>query len=266
MEDFDKLQELIRPEQIHQLREPVAMPKQASFFRYVHRLRDRVEQGKLHLDEDELIRRMDELLMMDTPSEVLLRRVFASLACTESIAALRAIELVLPELTGSKREWALLAELQLRISIVGDLLGERQVAMTSGLGGSGTLIRINGIVLSRDFAPWLPYQQELMTEELRRCCSEEGGSLEEEIWGECFYIFVVLLPYNSDIMPLIRGYVKQCNEYGQFIQMDCMVTNLQKFTAEDANKLIDELKQSQDNQQQDQTPTLDDQLTQSSDL
>ncbi|MDO4691759.1 MAG: hypothetical protein Q4A64_02680 [Porphyromonadaceae bacterium] len=265
MEDLDRLQELIRPEQIHQLREPVGMPKQASFFRYVHRLRERVERGKIQLDEDKLIRQMDEVLLMDPPGEVLLRRVFGSLACTESISALRAIELVLPELTGTKREWALLAELQLRIGIVGDLLGERQVAMTSGLGGSGTLIRINGIMLSQDFAPWLPYQRELMTEELRRCCSEEGGSLEEEIWGDCFYIFVVLLPYTCDIMPLIRGYIKQCNEYGQFIQKDCMVTNLQKFTALDAQRLVQELQESQENQQQDQTPLFDDPLNQSAD-
>lgn len=218
------------------------MQRQTSFFRYVHRLRARLERGSLSLDEAELLRQIDDLIIQELPNEVNLRRAFASLACTESITALRAIEQILPELSGVKREWALLAELQLRMAVMGDLLGERQVALSSGLGGLGTLIRINGILVSQGCLPWQNYQRELISAELAGYCQPIGGNVEEETWGECFYIFVLLVPYTCDIMTLLDDCIRQCNQYGQFIQKNCMVTNIQKLTVSDALLFVEEMR------------------------
>lgn len=229
-------QPLPKAEHVHQLREPVAVQRQANFFLYIRRLRALVRSGRIRLNEEALIEELEEVVSLDSPTEARLRRLFGCIACTNSIAALRAVEELIPLLSGSKREWALLAELQLRMNVIGDLVGEQQVALASGLGGEGTLVRLNGVLVSQEGAPWLDFQKRLLHDELERTCREQTGRLESEIWGEYYYIFVILLPYTSDMAGIILRFVGEVNTFGSFVHTDSLLTNIEELTSADAEE------------------------------
>lgn len=245
-----------KAEHVHQLREPVAVQRQANFFLYVRRLRALVRLGRIRLDEEALTQELEEVLSLDTPTEAKLRRLFGCIACTNSITALRTIEELVPLLSGSKREWALLSELQLRMNVIGDLVGEQQVALASGLGGEGALVRLNGVLVSQGGTPWLDFQRRLIHDELDKTCREHTGRLESEIWGDYYYIFVILLPYTSDMTSIILGFVSEVNMFGSFVHPDSLLTNIEELTGKDAEEFAQEIL-SAPKQNYDTPPTFD---------
>lgn len=211
---------------IHQLSEPVSILIQGQFYMQSRELRQQVERGEVELDEEALMRLAERIAVDGTTPTAMLSHVFIHLACTGSIRVLRFIEGLLPELTGEARAWALLAHLDLKMRVLSDLLDEQQVVLSSGLGGEGTLIRINGYCIHRDFARWEPYQRELMSRELADACTGVGGRVEEELWGEEYMIYRCLLPYHTEVARVVESFIASCNQYGEFILSDSHVTNV----------------------------------------
>lgn len=225
---------------IHQLREPVSVQLQGVFFAQVRERRKALLKQEVHAkDEGELINRIEHLLSSTKPhSANRLRPFFVHLACCSSIKALRFAERLSQQSEGEIRELALLSELELRMQVYEELTEQPQALLASGLGGDGELIRINGVAIQRHFSPWEAYQQKLLHEELVYLCQEQGGYLEEELWGEEYYGFRLMLPYYINIAELIGQYLNTCNEYGQFLHPDCHVTNMLLLKHEHIQELV----------------------------
>lgn len=214
---------------IHQLREPVSVQTQGIFFAEVRNKRQALlgNNGGHRRDDAVIMARIDRLLeTKPLPEGSRMRLYFVHLACCESIEALRFAENLVERCEGEARELALLAELELRMRIYEDLTEQPQALLASGLGGEGELIRLNGIAMQRNFEPWQDYQRELLHQELTQLCEEQGGYIEEELWGQEYYGFRLMLPYYMDIAEMIEQYLNTCNEYGQFLHPDCHVTNM----------------------------------------
>lgn len=226
---------------IHQLREPVPVQMQAQFHAEVRAIRNEMARGERPpIDEPRMIERLGRLLTEPSPRHTVDRMMlyFRRLACCKSIEALRFAELLCERLEGDLRYLALMSELELRMQVYEDLTDEPQALIASGLGGVGELVRLNGVAMQARFEPWETYQRELMHSELSRLCEEEGGRIEEELWGQEYYGFRLLIPYYSDVPSLIETFIAGCNEYGQFIHPDCRVTNLILLTHEDIQQVV----------------------------
>lgn len=227
---------------IHQLREPVPVDLQGVFFTQVRLRRKQLESGEasgqMHTAEALMEKLKTMLEHRGSRGRERLMPYFVRLACTGSIEALRLVEGLIPELEGIARHLALMTELELRMQVYEALTAEPQALLASGLGGEGELIRLNGIAMQRDFAPWQDYQRELLHQELALICQEQGGYIEEELWGDEYYGFRLMLPYHLDIAHIIEYYLNQCNEYGQFLHPDCHVTNMILLTHEHIQEVV----------------------------
>lgn len=225
---------------IHQLREPVPVQLQGLFFAEVRTRRQNLLEDKAKQpSEGDLMRRIEEILGEEPRRETQrLMLYFTRLACCQSIEALRFAEGLIERLDGEARYLALMTELELRMQVYEDLTEQPQALIASGLGGEGELIRLNGIAMQLRFEPWQPYQRELLHSELELLCREHGGYIEEELWGQEYYGFRLMLPYYMDIAEMIEQYLNTCNEYGHFLHPDCHVTNMLLLTHEDIQEVV----------------------------
>ncbi len=226
---------------VHQLREAVPMALQGAFFFAVRTRRKAIaEEGAKLASEQEIIQRVETLrqdLGEELSAEQLLEPL-TDLACCDSVEALRYVEGLIEQSEGNVRSLLLLVELEIRMQVHEQLTDEPQAIIASGLGGEGELIRLNGVAMQRQFEPWQAYQKELLHRELELICQESGGYLEEELWGEVYYGFRIMLPYYLDIAEIIEQYLNTCNEYGQFLHPDCHVTNMVLLNHEDLQELV----------------------------
>lgn len=231
---------------IHQLREPVPVHLQGLFFAQVRGRRQEILAGKAKQpSEESLLRRVEQVLFDERVEDSeRLMLYFTRLACCDSIEALRFAEGLIARLDeGVARHLALMTELELRMQVYEDLTEQPQALIASGLGGEGELIRLNGIAIQVDFKPWEPYQRELLHNELSLICEAQGGYIEEELWGEEYYGFRLMLPYYIDIAEQVELFLNTCNEYGRFIHPDCHVTNMILLTHEDIQTVVNLRKQ-----------------------
>lgn len=231
---------------IHQLREPVPVHLQGLFFAQVRGRRQEILAGKAKQpSEESLLRRVEQVLFDERVEDSeRLMLYFTRLACCDSIEALRFAEGLIIRLDeGVARHLALMTELELRMQVYEDLTEQPQALIASGLGGEGELIRLNGIAIQVDFKPWEPYQRELLHNELSLICEAQGGYIEEELWGEEYYGFRLMLPYYIDIAEQVELFLNTCNEYGRFIHPDCHVTNMILLTHEDIQTVVNLRKQ-----------------------
>lgn len=225
---------------IHQLREPVPVSLQGAFFAQVRHRRAKEAEGRAtQIGEADLMRRIDEITSEEPmPDAERLMLYFSRLACCESIEALRFTEALLDRLDGTARHLALMTELELRMRVYEDLTEEPQAIIASGLGGEGELIRVNGVAMQRSFEPWQAYQRDLLHNELAELCSQSGGYVEEELWGQEYFGFRLMLPYNFDIAGMIEDFLNTCNEFGNFLHPDCHVTNMIFLTHEHIQEIV----------------------------
>lgn len=124
---------------VHQLDEPIPIELQASYFRLSAEMRRR----GIQLSENE-VQDAEQLLFDPVLSDDIKKMTLLRLAITGNITVFRIIERYLESAPDSMRPWALMAQLEARIGILSDLVDEKQLVITSGLGGRAIRIRAEG--------------------------------------------------------------------------------------------------------------------------
>ncbi|GAD04474.1 hypothetical protein HQ45_06980 [Porphyromonas crevioricanis] len=214
--------------QIHQLEEPVPLPLQAEYFKQSIALRMTKGEGNPHnyptMDAEKLIFDQDKPLSTR-------RMALSRLAMSGRVEAYRVIEdflKIAPE--GELRQWAMMAKLECRVAMMSDLVDERQIAVASGLGGRGDLMRFMGLFHTVHLQEFEPFQVELFTKELQYRMEQYGGEVEDISVGYNYIQISFLLPIQSPIKEIFVGFILECNLYGNFLGDSFMVTNSQPIT------------------------------------
>lgn len=215
------------------------MHLQALYIRSARLVRKQRSQQILKLSNREIVEQANIVLqdLEADPSDQ--QEQLARLASTASIEALRLVEAVLPRLEGTTRGWALMAELDLKMSIVSDLVDTRQVMLSSGLGGQGKLVRLHGFVLYQTTAQLEPYQKNILTQELTYIITKAGGQVESVELSERFILFSILVPLGRDMEELVKTYISSCNELGSLLSYKSYLTNVSPLTRSRVEELLD---------------------------
>lgn len=238
-------------EQIHQLSEHVPMPLQTLYIRLAKLIRKQRAQNILQLTNQEIIEQANIILQDPDADPSEQQEHLARLSSTSSVEALRLVQAVLPKLEGVTRSWALMSELDLKMSIVSDLVDTRQVMLSSGLGGQGRLIRLHGFVLYPESRVIEAYQRDILTKELEYVITRSGGQVESYELTEQFILFSLLVPLDSDIAELIRRYITSCNELGSLLSTRSFLTNVTPLDISRVEELIKEMEEANEDSPQD---------------
>jgi len=182
----------------------------------------------------------EQLFLMDVSVERK-REILLSLAAIDDVKAFRTIEKFVGLAEGEIKQWAVLAMQESRMLIQSSLLDEQQVFISTGLGGKGQKLRYYVVFINKNRQLILTAtQQKLLKNELVFELNQNDGEFESMDFSDGFSTVLVMLPLHSDLKKIFRNIIDECNQYGDFLDDDMIVTNVKVMSR---NEIIDMLKQ-----------------------
>ena len=167
------------------------------------------------------------------------KRILSVLAVSKQIKAYRILEKYLQSPDNALKDWAYMALMESRIALESEFSDEKQVYISTGLGGKGKKLRFYILLLSADGNPFLDYQQKVIEREFAYTLSNEDGEIEQLIMKGNHMEMFVLLPIPSNIKKLVENIMNECNQYGNFLSNAVTVTNVKRLTANEIAQIIE---------------------------
>lgn len=171
------------------------------------------------------------------------KQLLVQLAGLDRVDAFRIIEAYRKEASGEIKSWATLALQESKMIVQSSLLGEKQVFISTGLGGKGQSIRyFIAIINAYSDQEFNSIQQELIESELCYFLKKGDGELEEISFDKNFALGMFLFPLKSDIHEVLKLVIDECNQYGNFLSEEVMLTNVKKMSVNELNEFINKNK------------------------
>lgn len=230
---YKKIQEAISslPENFSILEEQINVELQLEYFNFSRELKE-------NASNDIILQHQSDLFDPAIPvSEK--KRLLALLASIEKVEAFRTIEKYAKNPDPELKDWSILALQESRMVIQSSLMDEQQVYISTGLGGRGQNLRYFVVFIANENTDeYSEVQQKLIHNELLYGLKSCEGILEEINFVAELAIALILLPVKSDIQALFSGIINECNQYGDFIRPDIIITNVKKMTVKEIRDFI----------------------------
>tara|TARA_R110002050_G_scaffold59591_2_gene133022 strand:- start:578 stop:1315 length:738 start_codon:yes stop_codon:yes gene_type:complete len=171
------------------------------------------------------------------------KRLLVQLAAIDDVEAFRIIEAFHKQADDEIKNWSVLALQESRMVIQSSLLGEQQVFISTGLGGKGQNIRYFVAMMHAEAkTPFNETQRKLVESEFRFFLSESEGELEEITFDDHFVTAVFLFPLKQNLHATFKSFIDECNQYGNFLSEDVIITNVKKLDVDEIKEFIKKAK------------------------
>ena len=225
------------PENFSVLEEQIDIEVQMKYFEEAKKIRAIKPAHDSFEHRDELF---DKKISKERKKEILL-----SIAILDDVKAFRTIEKFLEQSKGELKKWAVLALQESRMLIQSSLLDEQQVFISTGLGGKGKKLRYYVVFLNKERETILnSSQQKLLKNEIIFELKKYEGEFESMDSSEGFSTFLIMLPLAADIKQILRNIINECNQYGNFLDEEMIVTNVKILSR---SEILEMLKKKEDN-------------------
>ena len=215
------------------LEERIDIAVQMKYFEFSRKLRKRN-------DLEEFFENREELFSAETDRKRK-KEILAALAAYDDVQAYRTIEKFSEEPDSDLKEWTVLALQESKMLMQSSLLDEQQVFISTGLGGRGQKLRYCVVFINQEREEMLnKTQQKLVKDELIFALEKENSEFEVISFFEGFCTSLLLLPLTADLKMIFKGVIDECNQYGNFLQEDMIVTNVKDLSRGDIIQLLNE--------------------------
>ena len=167
------------------------------------------------------------------------KNLLVLLASQEKVESFRTIEKYAKNPDPELRDWSILALQESRMVIQSSLMDEQQVYISTGLGGRGQKLRYFVVFVgSESVHEYSKVQQKLIQNELDYALRKSDGELEDIHFEESLAISDILLPVKTDIQSVFSSVINECNQYGDFVRPDIIITNVKRMNVEEIKNFI----------------------------
>lgn len=224
---LDQISELLKqnPQNLTIVEEQIDIDIQMEYFKISHNLKDNKNsidiaiKEKLHNSETSL----DEIKL-----------TLASLATLENVEAYRAIEQYYNQQTDEYMQaWSALALKESKMIIESSLLDEKQILISTGLGGKNSKLRYFVVLISKNSEEFNPTQQKVIKNEFEFILNEHRSEVEKIDFDHHFSKIITLIPLDVAIKETISAAIDECNQYGDFVLPNFIITNVKKLSTEE---------------------------------
>jgi hypothetical protein len=132
-----------------------------------------------------------------------------------------------------------MALMESRITLESELSGEKQIYISTGLGGKGEKLRFYVLILSSLEVPFLDYQCEVIEKEFRYTLSKNDCEVERLTIGDRYVELVFLIPVRADLKKILEDLIRECNLYGNFLSEIFTVTNVKELDQMEVNHIVE---------------------------
>ena len=219
------------PENFSILEEQIDIDIQVKYFETANKTRQKTKAEECFENRAELFQ-----------PEVALERkreILMAIAAVDDVKAFRTIEKFVAVAEGEIKQWAVLAMQESRMLIQSSLLEEQQVFISTGLGGKGQKLRYYVVFINKNQSEILTGpQQKLVKDELIYQLGQNAGEVESMDFSEGFSTVLVMLPLQTDLKKVFRNIIDECNQYGDFLDDDMIVTNVKVMSRNEILKML----------------------------
>lgn len=164
--------------------------------------------------------------------------ILSLLATSREVKAYRLLEDYAHEPEPEIRDWAYMALMESRISLESELSDEKQIYISTGLGGKGEKLRFYILMLSKAAEPFQEYQRQVIEREFTYALPKVNCEIERLTVGEQYVELVILIPVRSDIKLTLDKVINECNQYGNFLSEIFTITNVKELTDQEIATII----------------------------
>ncbi|MDR2911123.1 MAG: hypothetical protein LBV47_07160 [Bacteroidales bacterium] len=219
------------PDNFNILEEQIDVEIQMQYFEFVNNNREKT-------DDINALENGDELFMAETSLERK-KEILAMLSVNDNVKAYRTIEKFITLSEGFIKQWAIMSLQENRILLQSTLLDEKQIFISTGLGGKGKKLRYFVVFLNNTPNTTLSNtQQKLLKDELVFELEKNQGEFETINFIEEFSTACVMLPLKTDIKTVFKNIIDECNQYGNFLKPDLIITNVKIMSKEEIVSLL----------------------------
>ncbi len=235
---FDKLRSMSgnSPEKLNILEEQVDVKLQMDYFKYSGGLKKRIGRDKL-LEIEPVETMLSSELTNDELKENL-----ALLASIDDPKAFRMIEQFVANKHDTLYEWSILALQESKMLLESSLLDENQVFISTGMGGKGNMLRYFVVLIGNNIEEFSEFQQGRIKSEFEFAIQEYKSELEELNFEHEIVTMKVLIPFDIPFQDLFKKAVEECNQYGNFLKSNFLVTNVKALSYIEIKEFINDNK------------------------
>jgi hypothetical protein len=230
---FEKIQEILggRPGSLKVLEQQIDLDLQVEYYECSRKLRDTTDEQWA----------FDRARYLKEPgySDQVKKEILARLATINKVECYRHIEAFIPYSEPSLRDWALLALNESRMLLESRLLDENQVFISTGLGGKDSRLRYFVVLMAQSRESLSEVQQKVIRNEFDATLKDYDAVLEELQFSEFMASLLVLLPMNHSLKKVFGQAIGECNEYGNFLEEDFIVTNVKTLSFEEIKEFLE---------------------------
>ena len=212
------------------MEDPVDVATQMRYWEMSSRINRKV-------DEAELLSRKDELLNPDLNIENK-KVLLVQMAGVPAPEIYRVLESYAKEPDEELKDWSKLALQENRLLLESHLLDNRQVFISTGLGGKGHKLRYFVVLINKDGDDLKPFQQKVVQDEMQYTLQRYDSELEKVNFMPRYTTMSVVIPISSDLTRVFREGIDECNQFGNFLAHDFMVTNMKEMSEDEINEAL----------------------------
>ena len=207
----------------------IPIDKQMRYFRYTEEIRKR--------DTEKTLEEHIEMLNSNEATLKEMKDAMAFLAISGDVKAYRALENYSKETSDEDlNEWITLSLIQAKITLETEFSEEKRIFISTGLGGSGSKLRFFSFFKSTDLKPFSGYQRDLIEKEFSYFIAQSQGKTEEIKIEDNYFTLLFLIEFHTDIKNVLQRAVNECNQCGNFIDENFIITNVKVFDEEDIQR------------------------------
>lgn len=222
------------PENFNILEEQIDIDLQMEYFEFSRNLKENIISDNIITIKDNL---SDKDHSLDNKKKMLVQ-----LASLEEVEAYRTIENYLKEPDHELRDWAILAFQESRMLLQSKLLDENQIFISTGLGGKGSKLRYFVVLINSFDKSFDEFQQRIIRNEFDFYLKRHEAELEELNFMHNYCSLLAVVSIKESIRDIFKAAVAECNEYGEFIKPNFIVTNVKTLNYEEIKEFVDQQK------------------------
>ena len=219
----------------HILEQRVPVELQMEYFKYSEQVRK--DRTKPDLNDMDFTAFRESLSNPESTTDYK-KYILSMLATSREVKAYRMLEDYVQHPDEDVSNWAYMALMESRISLESELSDEKQIYISTGLGGKGEKLRFYVLMLSRDRAPFQEYQRKVIEREFAYFLPKADCEIERLTIGEQYVELVFLIPVRADIKLTLDKVINECNQYGDFLSDIFTITNVKELTQQEVTDII----------------------------
>ena len=207
---------------------------QMKFYSYSNYLREESNSADIAKEEN--------ILFSPFSSQEEKKHSLAMISNIPDAKAYRLIEKYADQSDPELKDWATLSLLKSRITLETDLSDEKQMVISTGLGGKGDKLRFFVLMIAEKKEGFSEFQKKIIQREFPYFLEKSDCETEELIIYDNYFTLLILVPILSDLQMILDAPLDESNHYGNFLNKDYVITNVRKISLPEIAKLLNKIK------------------------